>query len=140
MEHVKSGALVYLDTNILIYLSEGSAPDQQAFKAQFQHFEEAAVRFITSELTLGEVLVHPLRKGDEKLIALYENLFTDFVEPVPITREVLYTSAKLRAETPSQRMPDAIHVATALLAKAEVFVTGDKGIKNLPEHMILIVV
>lgn len=141
MEGIKAGALVYLDTNVLIYLTEGKSDQHTApVEELFQKLDATGAKFITSDLALGEVLVHPLRTNNDTLVGVYESLFTDFVEAQPITREALYLSAKLRAETPSQRMPDAIHVATAMLAKADVFVTGDKGIKNVPDWMTHLVV
>jgi predicted nucleic acid-binding protein len=88
--------------------------------------------FITSELTFTEVLVHPIRMQDMERIELYERLLSDFVETKPVSRDVLYLAAKLRAESPTQRTPDALHVATAILNGASIFITGDRGIKNLP--------
>jgi predicted nucleic acid-binding protein len=63
-----------------------------------------------------------------------------FVRPHPVSLEVLRLAAELRAHTPSQRTPDAIHMATALLQNAQVFVTGDRGIKNLPAGIELVVI
>jgi predicted nucleic acid-binding protein len=137
VEQVKRIRRVYLDTNVLINLVEGEQGAENAFEAPVRRYEEEGAEFVTSELTLAEVLVLPIRTGNETLIGLYEALFERFVMPLPISREVLYLTAKLRAETASQRMPDAIHVATAMLAQADVFVTGDKGIKNLPESIAL---
>ena len=81
--------------------------------------------------------VRPIRAQHFDLIQAYERLLTVFVKPLPVSREVLCLAAKLRAGTPAQKTPDAIHVATAILAKADVFVTGDKDIKNLPTTMAL---
>jgi predicted nucleic acid-binding protein len=140
MGKIAQGALVYLDANVLIYLTEGTVAHRTSVAAKLRPFEAAACRFTTSELTLAEVLVHPIRADDDALIAVYEKLFDDFVRPEPITREVLYLAAQLRANTPGQRMPDAIHVATAILLDAGVFASGDRGIRNLPAAMQQVVV
>lgn len=137
MGKVGQSAVVYLDANILIYLAEGAVEYQDAVEAQLRTLGAVSPRFITSELSLAEVLVHPLRTNNKALIAVYEELFASFVRSETVSREVLYLAAQLRADTPSQRMPDAIHVATATLAGAEVFLTGDQGIKNVPGTMAL---
>ena len=132
---VRAGATVYLDTNPLIYLTEGNPAFKASIEKLFVQFDKAQAQFVTSELALTEVLVHPLRNHDTELVAIYERLFDTLVQPLPVSREVLIYAAQLRADTPSLRMPDAIHIATATLAKADAFVSGDADIKELPEFM-----
>jgi predicted nucleic acid-binding protein len=132
---VKAGATVYLDTNPLIYLTEGNPAFKAHIENLFTQFDKAQVQFVTSELALTEVLVHPLRSHDTELVAIYERLFDTLVRTLPVSREVLIYAAQLRALTPGLRTPDAIHLATATLAKADAFVSGDAGIKDLPEFM-----
>jgi predicted nucleic acid-binding protein len=137
MEKVKRNAVVYLDTNVLIYMTEGDAAQRALLRPKFKAFAVANARLITSDLAYTEVLVRPIRDDNQELLRAYERLMSEWVEPQPIAREVLYLAAKLRAETANQRTPDAIHVATAILSGAHVFVTGDKGIKNLPTGVAL---
>lgn len=126
---------MYLDTNPLIYLTEGNPAFKASIEKLFADFEEAQVRFVTSELALTETLVRPLRNADSGLVAAYERLFETLVQPLPISRDVLLLAAQLRAQTSSLKTPDAIHLATATLAHADGFVTGDMGIKELPAFM-----
>lgn len=130
--------LVYLDANVLIYLVEAEPAHRTLVEQQLKALETQGARFMSSELTLTEVLVHPLRTGNDKLVKIYEALFAGFVQAEPISRQVHLLAAQQRADTPSRRMPDAIHIATALLAGAGLFVTGDKGIKGLPAALELI--
>ena len=132
---VRAGATVYLDTNPLIYLTEGNPTFKAHIEKLFAQFDKAQVQFVTSELALTEVLVRPLRNHDTALVAIYERLFDTLVRPMPVSREVLIYAAQLRAHTPSLFTPDAIHLATATLAKADAFVSGDAGVKELPEYM-----
>jgi predicted nucleic acid-binding protein len=134
------GALLYLDTNVLIRMTEGSESERAVIHQGLQPFVAQGAGFVTSELTFTEVLVHPIRNGNQALIEAYNRLLTEFVEPHPVVREVLLLAAKLRADSPALRTPDAIHVATATFTGAHVFVTGDKGIKQLPDSMQLITV
>ncbi len=137
MAALKSGAVVYLDANILIYLTEGETVQKAALQPLMAGFEAAAARIVTSDLSFTEVLVQPIRQQDQTLIEAYERLLTGLVEALPVSRQVLWLAAQLRAANPAQRTPDAIHVATATLTGAAVFVTGDRGIKNLPSGMAL---
>ena len=134
---MRPASRIYLDANVLIYLTEFDRAKTGALRALIAGYESAQAEFITSDLAYTEVLVRPIRAQHLDLIQAYERLLTVFVKPLPVSRDVLCLAAKLRAATPAQKTPDAIHVATAILAKADVFVTGDKDIKNLPTTMAL---
>jgi len=60
---------VYLDTAILIYLVEDVPPFCAAASARLASPE---IEKVTSELARLEVLVMPLRNGDEKLAAAFQ--------------------------------------------------------------------
>jgi predicted nucleic acid-binding protein len=135
VEQVARGASVYLDANLLIRMTEGTEDDRQGLALALAPYVEAEAVFITSELSFTEVLVHPLRHAHQARVERYHQLFSEFVEPMPVTREVLFLAARLRAEVPALRTPDAIHTATARLAKASVFLTADQGIKPQPPDL-----
>lgn len=137
MATLKRGVVVYLDANILIYLTEGTQAQKATLRQRFEVLEAASAQFITSDLAFTEVLVHPIRANDQALLRAYERLMSSLVTPHPLAREVMYLAAKLRAQSPAQRTPDAIHVATAMLARADIFMTGDRGIKNVEPPMAL---
>jgi predicted nucleic acid-binding protein len=137
MGQIVRGALVYLDANILIRMAEGLEDDQNAIHAALLPYVEAQAVFVTSEITFTEVLVHPIRLKNQARIERYNRLMTEFVETQLVSREVLLTAAKLRADFPALRTPDAIHTATAILAKASTFLTGDRGIKTIPGKLMI---
>ena len=122
---IKPGATVYLDTNAIIYLTEGNASFKASIEGLFVEIEQADARLITSELTYTEALVVPLRTGNTELVTAYERLLDTLIDPIPLGRRELFLAAKLRANTPKLRTPDALHLATAILADADIFVTGD---------------
>jgi hypothetical protein len=68
----------------------------------------------SSELTLLESLVGPLRSGDTVAASARESLWkqTD-TRLIPISVDVLREAARLRAIIPGLKTPDAIHAATA---------------------------
>ncbi|MBZ0091608.1 MAG: type II toxin-antitoxin system VapC family toxin [Sulfuricellaceae bacterium] len=126
---IRPGATVYLDTNAIIYLTEGNPDFKARIEGLFVEIEQAGARLVTSELTYTEVLVVPFRIGNEELAAAYERLLDVLIEPIPLGRQELFLAAKLRANTPKLRTPDSLHRATAILAGSDVFVSGDAGIE-----------
>lgn len=140
MVDIARGAAIYLDTNALIYMTEGSEAFKRRLEGFFEQAVSAAAQLITSELALTEALVHPIRDNNKKLLEAYNDLFEHFVDARPVTRRILIRAAELRAATRKYRTPDAIHIATAEDVRAQLFVTGDSGIDIvLPMRRYLLV-
>jgi predicted nucleic acid-binding protein len=78
-------------------------------------------------------LVQPFAIGREDIAATYADLLSasDRLAMVPVDRAVLVEAARQRAAL-GLRMPDAIHVASALAAKCGVFLTNDRRLKLPP--------
>lgn len=121
---------VYLDTNIFINFFE---PKEDMHHALIDLLA-ATTRsfFVTSELTLAELLVDPYRNGDERLIQLYDNwtISNEILEVGPVSRDALYYAAVLRARYKMLKLPDAIHLATAFGFQCSHFLTGDDRISG----------
>jgi len=124
---IPAGSRVYLDANIWIYALEGFAPFAQPLEALFGRIDAGELTAITSELTLAELLVKPLQMGqDQSQRAYLETLQSGpTLTMAPVSRAVLLDAARLRAQQPALKLPDAIHAATALACNASVFVTND---------------
>lgn len=124
--------IIYLDANAIIQLVEGEAPEL-LFLAEMAAAD--LIRIYTSELSLAEVLVGPLRKSQNELVNFYEDMLKsdDFIAVLKVDRPILRHSAELRA-TLGFKGPDAIHVATSLASGCTIFVSSDKRIR-LPEGM-----
>jgi predicted nucleic acid-binding protein len=58
-----------------------------------------------------------------------------YLDANPISSEVIEAATSLRA-THNFRPPDAIHLATAVLAKADTFLTGDRNLARCPGLMV----
>jgi predicted nucleic acid-binding protein len=127
------GATVYLDTNLFIYAVEGYAPEEAFVRELFTALERGELAAATSELALAEVLVQPFALGREDVAATYAELLSpsDHLTVVPVDRTVLVEAARQRAAL-GLRMPDAIHVATALAFGCGVFLTNDRRLKLPP--------
>ena len=90
------------------------------------------VTIAVSALTLLEALVVPLRRGDKGAVNKFREVlrYTPGVDLLAITDPVLEKAAELRAES-GLRTPDAIIVATHLLAMCDLFVTNDARLRSL---------
>ncbi|MEI2385711.1 type II toxin-antitoxin system VapC family toxin [Breoghania sp. JC706] len=123
---------LYLDTNIFILLAEGEhGPELNLLQnlVRMVARKDADRPFLcTSEFALAELLVHPLRNTDAALRQVYQNWFvpgSPWLEIGPADREVLVHAAWIRALLPSVKMPDAIHLSTAVGFKCTHFLTRD---------------
>jgi predicted nucleic acid-binding protein len=93
----------------------------------FQAVDRSETKILTSAVTLLEVLVHPIRLGDEALAHQYNDILlaSDNISTIPVTPHTAQTAAELRAEH-NLKTPDAIHLATALTHNASAFLTNDR--------------
>ncbi len=125
------GAKLYLDTNIFIYLVEGHPTYAQPLMELFERLELDAIQAVTSELSIAEVLVKPIRDNQPTLVEVYKKLLDpeSKIRTLPIDRATLMSSAETRARF-GGRAFDAIHVATAVLARCSCFITNDEGIRG----------
>lgn len=65
---------IFLDTAPLIYFIEGHSIYQDKLIEYFSSNDNGDFTFITSSITLLEVLVKPLKEGKRKLVAQYKNI------------------------------------------------------------------
>ena len=118
--------MFYLDANVLIGALEAGLGGPALARFILEPNDETHPLH-SSEITLSEVLVGPLRRADHDLLARYRVLFgrEDIIRLVPVTRGILERAAELRAGS-AMRLPDAIHVATALTMGCGVILSQDK--------------
>ena len=131
---------VYLDANVFIYALNGFPVYAPTLKQLFEGVESGSVSAVTSELTLAELLIIPFRHGNVEeegrcrmILRSRPNLSL-----LPVTIDVLESMARLRAALPAIRTPDAIHAATAQLAKCDVLLTNDRRLKAVTDLQIVL--
>ncbi len=123
---------LYLDANPIIYSIEGVPEFRLAALAWIERAEAAQHAVITSRLSRLECRVKPLREGNTDLLQRFDGFFSrEELEIVEVSAEVIENATELRAKH-NFRAPDAIHLASAILAKADVFLTGDQNLKRCP--------
>jgi len=125
------GEFVYLDTNIVIYVVEGYAPFERTIRALLDAVDNRQIRAATSELTLAEVLVKPKMDGKVDLVKAYHTFLESSaaIEVLPITQNILVQAAELRASS-ATKLPDAIHIATALSVGCSSLLTNDQELRS----------
>ena len=126
---------VYLDTNIFIYAIEGHDEYYDLLVHLFSHIEKHNITVITSELTLAECLVKPEKDQNIEAIEQYKNhIKTNSQMTVKtVSRKILVSSARVRSQL-GLKLPDAIHMATAINESCKTFITNDKKLRS-PENM-----
>jgi predicted nucleic acid-binding protein len=115
---------VFWDTNLFIYLFEGTDARAERVAAIRERMRERRDQLYTSTLTLGEILVKPIERGDEGLRAQYERTLTQTAQLVPFDREAARSYAEIRQDR-AVRAPDALQLACAAVARVDLFITND---------------
>ena len=134
-----AGRKVYCDVNIFIYALEGFPEIEVALKALFKSIDTGIIQAVTSELALAEALIKPFENHNVQHQAIYDAAIRNRkgLEVVPISRNILIEAARLRGTT-GLKLPDAIHVTTALQSGCAVFLTNDDRIKHPNLDFILL--
>ena len=134
------GKKVYFDTNIIIYLVEGFLPYQKTLDNIQALLESDEIKAYSSELSLCETLIKPFQVGSTKGVSLFCSFLQESAcfELFPIDKNILIQSSYIAADK-NMKIPDAIHVATAMASGCEIFLTNDKSIqtpKNLEKILL----
>lgn len=121
------GQTVGLDTAPLIFFIEQHEAYIELVRPLFAALAEGRLRAITSTVTLLEVLVHPLRHGDESLAHRYNDILLSSpnISTLPVTYAIAQEAAELRARY-NLKTPDAIQLAVSIGQGASVFITNDR--------------
>lgn len=132
------GKTVAIDTAPLIYYIEDHPQYATQLQPLFEAVENGQIRLVTSVMTLVEVLVHPIRRGDERLAHEYFDFLmsSEHVHTLPVTAGIARLAAELRAGG-TLKTPDAIQLAVAIEAGAEVLVTNDRDFGS--DHQLQVI-
>lgn len=131
---------VFLDTAPLIYFIEGHSIYQPVLSSLFDLNDKGDFSFVTSSITLLEVLVKPLRDGQSAIAKQYKDILTSApgIEVFGTTAAIAERAAQFRARF-NFRTPDAIQLATAIEAKADYLLTNDYRFKMVNEITVITV-
>jgi predicted nucleic acid-binding protein len=124
---------IYLDTNIFVMFKETKSREGFLLDLLFKFSASRRSSFVTSALTFSELLVKPYRERDQDLIQTYSawSRSTAWLTITPVSTDVLDVAALLRAERGRLKLPDAIHLATAIGMECSHFLTADMGLETV---------
>jgi predicted nucleic acid-binding protein len=130
------GRRIYLDSNAFIYAIEGASDSSSQLHSLFEALRRRAEPAYTSGFTLAEVL--PKANVIQRRSYLTLILHSGFFNLLPVTRDILIETADYRRNLagPSfevrgamPKLPDAIHIVTAVQAGCTTFVSSDRNLK-----------
>ncbi|WP_224725553.1 type II toxin-antitoxin system VapC family toxin [Paenibacillus vietnamensis] len=125
---------IALDTNIFIYVIEQHPEFGEKAKGLLEQIEEGAFSAVASTISLTEIFVKPIRDGNLALEKQYKLLFAHFpnLSVVSVDHAVAERAAYLRGKY-GMKTPDALVIASAIIAQADVFVTNDLRLEQVEE-------
>lgn len=129
--------ILALDACTIIYLIEGGSPVADLARARLQELlRDPAARAVCSRLARLECRVGPLRVGDVALLGRYDAFFQRRrLRIVDVSAAAIERATELRARY-RFKTPDAIHLATAIEAQADLFLTGDADLQRCTEAKV----
>jgi len=129
---IADGSRILLDTCTLIYFLEQHPRYAKKAERILGRIESGELQGIMATLVFAESLVPLYRSADRQAASGLVHRLINFrnLEVVPLATEVSMEAARLRAEH-GLRTPDAVHGATAIIARASGILTNDKRLKVL---------
>ena len=129
-------ALVVLDASVVIaFLDPDDALHEAAVAAFTEHQHD---ELLIPASAYAEILVAPHRRGP-KAVAEVEAFLSDLsISLEALTGAMARAAAKLRSESRSLRLPDALVLATAAELGAETVLTGDASWSKISDNVTLI--
>jgi predicted nucleic acid-binding protein len=76
-----------------------------------------------------------MRKQKEALVKKFDNWFKQ-IETLEYSREIFNLAAPLRADFPSLKTPDALHLATATFHNCDEFWTNDDRLDKIAPDLV----
>jgi predicted nucleic acid-binding protein len=117
----------YLDANVFIYAIEGNADVADPLRQLFDLFRAGRGIGVTSELTLAEVL--PKTSSAQRRNYLNMIVWSRIFDLRPVSRDILIETAEYREYAGMPKLPDAIHVVTAIRAECRTVLSADLRLK-----------
>jgi predicted nucleic acid-binding protein len=120
-------AAVALDADVLIAFLDASDSQHDAAVEALRPRLVAGEQLLMAASVYAEILVRPLQRGTDDAVETFIDAIGARI--VPMDRAIARRAAQLRAAHRALRLPDAISLATALIAGAD-FVTLDHRLRK----------
>lgn len=132
------GKSVYFDANIFIYLLENHPDWGEICLSVVQSAVDKELNGYSGDMVLAELLVKPLKENNAKAVKAVKDLFSEEtrIALLPHRRSTFEAAAHLRANY-KIKLPDALHIATAVENHLEIFLTNDREIPAVNDITVL---
>lgn len=126
--------VIGLDTVLFIYLLEEHPKYLGQVERIFDRIQKGKEEAVFSCIGMIELMMGPKKKGREEIANRYRELLSTFPHLTiwGITEQVVDLASSLRARY-GISTPDAIHLATAMDAEADYFITNDRRLRRVRE-------
>jgi predicted nucleic acid-binding protein len=126
--------ILCLDSNCVIYLVEHHPVWGPKVTARLAAARSAGDQTAVCDLARAECLCSPLAKGDAALLADYQQFFgSPAVNMLPVTATVCEKAAEVRVASGMRiKLPDALHLAAAIVHGCGLFLTNDVKLASCP--------
>jgi predicted nucleic acid-binding protein len=128
-------ALLLIDSAPIIYVLEDHPQFGPRFAPLFAAHAAGRLRFAVTTITVAEVLVGPLRAGDDALAQRYRVILESW-RPIALDLEIAASASRLRASL-RLGLADAVQAASALAINAAALVTHDRDFSRLRSLRII---
>ena len=115
---------IFWDTNLFLYLLQSFGEHSRRAADLRRRMLERGDELLTSALTMGEVMVHPVEHKNESVLGDIERAIPSGATVLPFDARAARRFAEIRASWPISAS-DAIQLACASVANCDLFVTND---------------
>ena len=131
---------IFIDTAPIIYFIEADAIWGHIVKQIVDNAISKRIRFISSVVTLSEVLVKPSSQADELLQARFKQFLRNGknLTLLEITAEIAELAGELRGLYPSLKGMDSLQLAAAISSKSDIFLTNDRKLKKINQIRVML--
>lgn len=131
---------IALDTSIWIYHLQEHPEYFSTTHQLLSNLESRHYQAVFSVIGLTELLTKPKKLNNRKIVNAYIDFLNQYenLTIINVDRIIAEEAAELRARY-NLRTPDAIHVATAIVERAAVFITNDNRLKQVKEVKVMTV-
>jgi len=128
-------ALLLIDSAPIIYVLEDHPQLGPRFAPLFAAHAAGRLRVAVTTITVADVLVGPLRAGDDALAQRYRVILESW-RPIALDLEIAASAARLRASL-RLGLADAVQAASALAINAKALVTHNRDFSRLRSLRII---
>ncbi len=125
------GKKVFLDATPLIYFIKGNSKFQTFLDELFRLNGSGKIEFVTSSLTVLQLLVAPLKNNRPDLVKEYERILygSATLKITAVDTDIAKLAAAIQAKFNFETI-DSIQLAAAIGSKCNVFLTNNAHLKQ----------